>query len=135
MVCVHFFTGDTRQLLMYVGSVGGTGKSHLINTLIRFFRKSGFPEMLLLGAPTGSAAVLISGWTLHALCYLTVSDIKSKADELWEIWKNIHYLIIDEVFILSARDLSKILERLSVAKTWDPTVHTKPFGGINVIFM
>lgn len=134
-VCEHFYTSDEKQLLMYVGGVGGTGKSHLINAFVRFFTECGFPEMLLLGAPTGIAAVLVRGWTLHALCFLSATDIKLKDDELRMIWKFVRYLIIDEVSMVSAKMLCRTSERLSLAKAWNPTTRGKPFGGINVLFM
>lgn len=134
-IAEHFYTRNNEQLLMYVSGVGGTGKSHLINDTVRFFSQCGFSSFLLLGAPTGIAAVLINGWTVHALCYLAVKDTKSKDDELRAIWKDVRYLIIDEVSMLSARTLCEISERLCQAKSWDATAPKKPFGGVNIIFM
>lgn len=131
----HFCQNSGQQLMMYVGGVGGTGKSHLINSIVHFFKESGFAEMLLLGAPTGIAAVLINGWTLHALCYLSARDIKAKLEDLRAIWKDVRYLIIDEVSMLSAKMLAKISEHLSLAKSADLLTYGKPFGGINIIFM
>ncbi|KAJ6601230.1 hypothetical protein DFH09DRAFT_886634, partial [Mycena vulgaris] len=73
MIGEHFISGTEEQLLMYVAGVGGSGKSFLVNTLVEFFECCGVSDNLLLSAPTGCAAVLISGYTIHALTFLPKS--------------------------------------------------------------
>ncbi|KAF8206355.1 hypothetical protein K438DRAFT_1578096, partial [Mycena galopus ATCC 62051] len=70
IVANHFISGTDDQLLMYVGGVGGTGKSHIIEAIVELFNQCGYSERLLVSAPTGCAAVLISGYTIHALTFL-----------------------------------------------------------------
>ncbi|KAI0039799.1 hypothetical protein FA95DRAFT_1452433, partial [Auriscalpium vulgare] len=52
---------------------GGTGKSHVIKAVVAYFERANARERLLLSAPTGIAAVLISGYTIHALTFLSNS--------------------------------------------------------------
>ncbi|KAG2743630.1 hypothetical protein P692DRAFT_20745546, partial [Suillus brevipes Sb2] len=66
----HFIRGEIQQLLMFVTGIGGSGKSHVIRAIVEMFRRCGAPEKLTLSAPTGSAAVLIDGYTIHALTFL-----------------------------------------------------------------
>ncbi|KII83002.1 hypothetical protein PLICRDRAFT_64382, partial [Plicaturopsis crispa FD-325 SS-3] len=56
-----------RQLLMYIAGVGGTGKSHVIKSLVLLFSKLGRINELMLSAPTGCSALIIGGYTIHAL--------------------------------------------------------------------
>ncbi|KAG1798685.1 hypothetical protein EV424DRAFT_1303868, partial [Suillus variegatus] len=66
----HFICGDVKQLLMFITGIGGSGKSHVIRVTVEMFRHCRAPEKLTLSAPTGSAAVLIDGYTIHALTFL-----------------------------------------------------------------
>ncbi|KAI0066313.1 hypothetical protein BV25DRAFT_1776899, partial [Artomyces pyxidatus] len=70
IVAEHYIDRDPEQLLMYISGVGGTGKSHVIRAISEFFARMDRSESLLLSAPTGIAAVLIQGFTLHALTFL-----------------------------------------------------------------
>ncbi|KAG2133019.1 hypothetical protein DEU56DRAFT_739261, partial [Suillus clintonianus] len=70
IVAEHFMREDVEQLLMFITGIGGSGKSHVIRAIVEMFRRCGAPEKLTLSAPTGSAAVLIDGYTIHALTFL-----------------------------------------------------------------
>ncbi|KAI0067115.1 hypothetical protein BV25DRAFT_1795700, partial [Artomyces pyxidatus] len=70
IVAEHYLNRDADQLLMYISGVGGSGKSHVIRAISDFFARMDKSERLLLSAPTGIAAVLIQGFTLHALTFL-----------------------------------------------------------------
>lgn len=56
---------EDRFPLVFVTGGAGTGKSTLIRWLLNEFDGS-----VLLGAPTGMAAINIGGKTLHSLCQL-----------------------------------------------------------------
>ncbi|KDQ65220.1 hypothetical protein JAAARDRAFT_107209, partial [Jaapia argillacea MUCL 33604] len=66
----HFILGDQEQLLLYISGIGGSGKSHVIRAVVEFFKRCGHSNKILLSAPTGCAAVLIDGYTIHALTFL-----------------------------------------------------------------
>ncbi|KAJ7233473.1 hypothetical protein C8J57DRAFT_1382083 [Mycena rebaudengoi] len=60
----------------------------------------------MLSAPTGCAAVLIDGYTIHALTFLHKRKDEKKGlhtQELTSIWKEIRYLVIDEISMVSAQ--------------------------------
>ncbi|KZT59320.1 hypothetical protein CALCODRAFT_431062, partial [Calocera cornea HHB12733] len=69
----HVIHRSKEQLLMYVSGVGGTGKSHVIKSIIALFHLAKRTHNLLLSAPTGAAAILINGYTIHALTLLPKS--------------------------------------------------------------
>ncbi|KAF8439784.1 hypothetical protein L210DRAFT_867437, partial [Boletus edulis BED1] len=70
IVAEHFAFGSLDQMLMLITGIGGSGKSHVIRAIVALFKECGCPENLLLSAPTGCAAVLIDGYTIHALTFL-----------------------------------------------------------------
>jgi ATP-dependent DNA helicase PIF1 len=121
------------QLLMYIAGVGGTGKSHMIHAIVRLFEELDRRAELMLSAPTGIAAVLIGGYTIHALTMLP-DKTRSDFTELRSLWANKRWLIVDEVSMISAKFLSQISDRLRQAKGEDQVASHLPFGGLNVIF-
>ncbi|KAF8136454.1 hypothetical protein EV363DRAFT_1124526, partial [Boletus edulis] len=70
IVAEHFVSSSLDQLMCLVTGIGGSGKSHVIKAIVALFRQCGCPQNLLLSAPTGSAAILIEGYTIHALTFL-----------------------------------------------------------------
>ena len=121
------------QLLMYIGGVGGTGKSHVVNSILRLLSLLGRRKTILVGAPTGAAALLIGGHTIHSLTMLPDGPGRD-FQELCKIWEGVDYLVIDEVSMVGARFLSQLNSRLMRAKGYSDTDNSLPFGGINVIF-
>jgi hypothetical protein len=130
----HVLEKSSEQLLMYISGVGGTGKSHVISSVHKLFHKLGRDRELLLSAPTGIAAVLIGGYTIHALTYLPkTKQQKSPAEKLHEIWRHARYLVIDEVSMISAQFLAQISAQLNLARQCPSDCGTM-FGNISVIF-
>ncbi|PPQ88482.1 hypothetical protein CVT26_007776, partial [Gymnopilus dilepis] len=135
-VAKHVGERDPDQLLMFVSGVGGTGKSHVIKSIVKLFERINRRRSLLIGAPTGSAAILIGGSTLHSLILESPNaDAKKNVSKLTRIWKGVLYLIIDEVSMISAKFLSKLSEALKQAMGDNPRRSSQIFGGVHVIFM
>jgi hypothetical protein len=135
IIANHWKNGDPEQLLMYVGGMGGTGKSHIIRATVEFFRRCGCPDELLLSAPTGCAAVLIDGYTIHALTFLpNQKGTRVPVSDLEKIWHDVRYLIIDEVSMVGATLMSDISNRIRKGRSYLGESSEKPFGGVNVIF-
>lgn len=130
----HFILGKEAQLLMYVGGIAGSGKSYVVKAVVELFKRCGVSDSLLLSAPTGCAAVLIGGYTIHALTFLPASKFKPKQLELDRIWRMVKYLVIDEVSMIDGRLMSQISHRISSGKALNTAAGDLPFGGINVIF-
>ncbi|PPQ81034.1 hypothetical protein CVT26_002879 [Gymnopilus dilepis] len=135
LIARHVMEHSQEQLLMYVSGVGGTGKSHVVKSIVKLFDKLGRGRELLLGAPTGIAAVLIGGQTLHSLILATPNSKSKDVGMLSKIWRHVKYLIVDEVSMVGARFLSQLSCRMRQGKGDDVTSSIKPFGGVNVIFM
>jgi len=152
IVAEHMLQHNPEQTLMFITGIGGSGKSHVIRAILDAFIRTERYNEILLSAPTGSAACLIDGYTIHALTLMGVGShstvrhameegpdgrfIKQKfnVDELQEIWRDVRYLVLDEVSMVSAELLTNIADRLSLAKSGDTTAKDKIFGGINIIF-
>ena len=62
------------QRLIYMGGEGGTGKTRVIQAIMYYFLVNNKRNQLLIGAPTGSAACLINGETIHRLLKLSITD-------------------------------------------------------------
>ncbi|KAI1781880.1 hypothetical protein LXA43DRAFT_838977, partial [Ganoderma leucocontextum] len=66
IIARHSLESNHEPLRMYLGGVGGTGKSRVIHALTDFFRKRNEGRRLRLASYTGIAALNIGGVTLHA---------------------------------------------------------------------
>ena len=132
IVAKHITHGGP-QLLMYIGGVGGTGKSHVVSAILRLFELLGMSSNILVAAPTGAAAILIGGHTIHSLTLLPDKPGKD-LQELGNIWDGVDYLILDEISMIGAIFLSQLNARLQKAKTTVTNSCDLPFGGVNVIF-
>jgi ATP-dependent DNA helicase PIF1 len=118
---------------MYVGGVGGTGKSHLIKAVVELFTRLGRRRELQLSAPTGAAAVVIEGATIHSLALLP-NRKNVKVEALSLIWRDITFLVLDEISMLDASLLAEVSDRISLGKRGEHSSNDTPFGGINVLF-
>lgn len=137
----HFLAHDSAtplpQLLMQIQGEGGTGKSTVIRAISELFKAHGVKHKLFRAAPTGIATSLIDGSTIHTLCHMGVrhastSNVSDKVIQaLRKTWKDVRYLIIDEISMVSRAFLARISDRLCVAKEVEDS--DTLFGGINVI--
>jgi len=112
----------------------GTGKTHVLKQYINYLRDNGvFPSIL---APTGIAASLLKGKTIHSFFALGIRDNFSDKDikdigtntRLRKRFKELKVLIIDEISMVSPTIFTVMDKVLQVAKKSD-----KPFGGIQLI--
>jgi ATP-dependent exoDNAse (exonuclease V) alpha subunit len=128
----HSFTEKSYQLRMFMAGPGGTGKSWVVDAVRDFFRIQNQEYRLRLASYTGVASRHIHGMTLHSsrsLNKVNKRSTKGKLD-LIAMWRNVDYLIIDEVSMIGCRLMLQIHEALCEAKE-----NTELFGGINVIFV
>ena len=142
--CCQSAVMPTPPFHLFVSGPGGTGKSHLIFTLVqminRVLKKAGdnpADVVVQLSAPTGTAAYNIRGYTLHHcfLLPLTQSDkhvslSSEKLAQLRNKYSKLQVLIIDEISMVSANQLGLIHARLQ-AITCRPS--NIPFGGVSII--
>ncbi|KAF5370369.1 hypothetical protein D9758_006967 [Tetrapyrgos nigripes] len=65
IIANHAVSPCPQQLKMYIGGMGGTGKSTVLRALRKFFAERNESYRMLVVAPTGNAAALLAGSTYH----------------------------------------------------------------------
>ncbi|EAU85285.2 hypothetical protein CC1G_07555 [Coprinopsis cinerea okayama7 len=141
IVANHACSPSPEQLRMYLGGMGGTGKSQVIKALIDMFSSRRESHRFIVVAPTGTAAALLNGSTYHSILGI-LSHSNSETDnipirseatlvlEARERLTGVDYIFLDEVSMISCTDMYNISTRLSKVTG----VSDEPFGGINMIF-
>ena len=104
----------TPQLLLNISGAAGTGKSFWLNTLRRIIRteyQGRLPaNFIQTAAPSGTAAFIIGGKTLHSLLRLPIGASKGlkalEGDALARLqlsFEGVGLLVIDEKSMIGAR--------------------------------
>ena len=130
IIANHAISKDSEQLCMYLGGMGGTGKSQMIKALSWFFEIRHEAHWFIIVAPTGTAAALLEGSTYHSMFGINDRMSLTKVGHIKSKLSGVEYEFFDEVSMLSARDLYKINAQL--AKVFD--ISDIPFGGRNMGF-
>lgn len=119
----------TRDHVFLTGRAG-TGKS----TLLDHFRKSTKKNIVVL-APTGVAALNVSGQTIHSFFGFGLSTspggLKKVHAEKAKVFKKLDAIVIDEVSMARADIIDCIDERMRL----NGPDASKPFGGVQMIFV
>ena len=130
---------------VFVSGPGGVGKSHVIRLIqsdtLKLLRLSGTVQpddvLVLLTAPTGVAAFLINGMTLHSALLLGRGKYgkfqplnHDRLNSLRSKLSNLVLLIIDKVSMVGSNMLLEIHKRLQQIKAVLPDVM---FGGISIL--
>ena len=136
VVANHAVAPGSEQLIMYVGGMGGTGKSQVIKALMDFFKSRNESHRFVVLAPTGTAAALLHGSTYHSYLGVPIdgqtalrnettnnAQVKARLD-------GVEYIFLDEVSMVSCDDNYKISSQLAKALN----EFDLPYGGINMIF-
>jgi hypothetical protein len=134
-----------RPLRLFLTGPGGTGKTCVVNCLKLLMERYGRGHCIRFLAPTGTAATLIGGQTIHSGIGLKIADRSDNSDKDWDLhatilvgkkaeltaeWKNVDFALIDEGSMMG-QDLLCELDGI----LW--MVHERPdewFGRINIIF-
>ena len=140
----HVEVPTRKSLRMLMMGPGRTGKTHVVNALRCLMGKYGWQHRIRYLVPTGTAASLIDGMTIHkglgikikpsarldgelnAKVTVTIQNCKALRKE----WKDVNFVLVDEVSMLGEELLCEIDHALRYAKEnrddW--------FGGVNIIF-
>jgi hypothetical protein len=107
IVANHVTLGGTNKLHMYLGGMGGTGKSQVIKALIELFAKRKESHRFLVLAPTGTSAALLSGSTYHSVLgiFESIKDDPKAYEKIRERMRGVDYIFLDEVSMVSCYDL------------------------------
>ncbi|KAL1673783.1 hypothetical protein EV122DRAFT_199936, partial [Schizophyllum commune] len=62
----HILTPGCGQLMMYIGGMGGTGKSRVFQAIQAVIDRADIGSGYLVMAPTGTASNLVNGSTYHS---------------------------------------------------------------------
>jgi len=108
-----------KQQKVLIHGAGGCGKSHFINATVYCLRKAGIP--VHIAAPTGCAAFLIRGSTLHSCLALPVTNESygrardaplptgALLQNLKAHWLRVKVLVIDEISMIS-EDIFRMID-------------------------
>ena len=134
IVANHASNPYSEQLKMYIGGMGGTGKTQVLKALSEIFRVIHKSKSFVVVAPTGTAAALLGGSTYHYLFgFSDRPDDKITPQQLLQLrarFEDVRYIFLDEVSMLSCHDMYRISVRLSKILN----VADMPFGGMNILF-
>ncbi|XP_077265248.1 uncharacterized protein LOC143899122 [Temnothorax americanus] len=144
MHVLYCFKTGKLPIRLFISGSAGVGKSTVINTiyqvLLNYFDdmpgKNNNKVKVLLCAPSGKAAFLIGGVTLHTAFALPVTQYGGQMPELSEDVANtirenlfeLKLLIIDEISMVGSTMFSRIDTRLRQIMGQD-----KSFGGVSVL--
>jgi hypothetical protein len=130
IIANHAISANPEQLRMYLGGMGGTGKTQVIKALSSFFEGRKEAHRFIIVAPTGTAAALLGGSTYHSMFGINERMNASKIGHIKAKLSGVEYVFFDEVSMLSARDLYRINSQLANVCG----VNDIPFGGLNMVF-
>jgi hypothetical protein len=135
LVANHAIDDGAPPLRMYLGGVGGTGKSQVIKALVSFFEGRNESHRFIVLGPTGTSAALLNGSTYHSVLGIrdSMDDSERVAGvtirKVQERLRGVEYVFIDEVSMVSCNALYSISARLALC-LGEPN---EPFGGMNMI--
>ena len=113
IVANHAVTPEAEQLKMYMGGMGGTGKSQVIKALMHFFKLRNESHRIVVLGPTGTSAALLNGSTYHSFLGIsmkgeyqrnenvTVTQIQARLD-------GVDYIFLDEISMVACHEFYKI---------------------------
>ena len=152
LVGIHFLAKKdnavfSQPLHLFIGGEGGTGKTRVAHAINFLFKSHDKYSWLRRTSYMGTAANKIDGSTLSSLIkdfpFLVGNKKKSnddndnnmklrgdRLDDMKTKFDSVHYIILDEVSMLSSHLITKLHTRMQQAKGND-----LDFGGVSIIFM
>ncbi|KAJ3482222.1 hypothetical protein NLI96_g7135 [Meripilus lineatus] len=128
----HIVSDINDPLRLYLGGMGGTGKSQVIKAVIALLAARNESHRFVVMAPTGAAASLLDGSTYHSILSFGHGKIEltdGTRDRLHGELEHVEFFFLDEISMISCADLCNISRRLQqVFQKFDVS-----FGGKNVI--
>lgn len=122
-----------EKLHMYLGDIGGTGKSQIIKAIMSFFDWCNKSHRFLVVASTGSAAALVNGAKYYSAPNVTDGEFVS-AKTLARVkarLAGVDYIFLDEISMISCHDMYTISAQCAKALG----VLDEAFRGLNFILL
>jgi hypothetical protein len=99
LVANHAVDDTAPPLRMYLGGVGGTGKSQVIKALMEFFDDRNEAHRLLVLGPTGTSAALLQHFAEHRartffFCFATFCSGQLSWVQFWPDWLGSRCVVI-----------------------------------------
>jgi len=121
---------ESGESHMFLTGNAGTGKS----TLLKYFLRTTKKNIAVL-APTGVAALLIGGQTIHSFFRfpvgITPESVRYVARAKRQMYEALDAIVIDEVSMVRA----DLLDSVDVFLRKNGRTSHKPFGGVKMIFV
>jgi len=112
---------------LFITGCAGTGKSWILQQIIQRSRE--LNRVVMVTAPTGTAACNIGGVTIHHAFNVDPKSNSVNSERNAKLWTELELLVLDEVSMLTP----ELLELLDKNARKHLQVE-KPFGGIQVLF-
>jgi len=120
---------------MFITGGAGTGKSYLLNSIVAQMQLQHGPKSCAVLSPTGAAAVLVKGRTIHSFFNLGIPKtwsafhaVQTGRNSSW-LKKELKCIIFDEISMISA-EMMDLLDANVRAALGKPD---QPFGGLQVL--
>ncbi|KAJ7183738.1 hypothetical protein C8R46DRAFT_884186, partial [Mycena filopes] len=108
IVADHASGPQTSPLRMYLGGMGGTGKSRVLKAIIEFFQKRKEDYRYMVLGPTGSTAALLNGSTYHSVFKIPRESKRNSLAAVNERLQGVDYVFLDEISMVSCNDFQMI---------------------------
>ncbi|KAJ7155808.1 hypothetical protein C8R46DRAFT_1295852, partial [Mycena filopes] len=129
IVTDHASGPQTMPLRMYLGGMGGTGKSQVLKAIIAFFTRRKEDYRYIVLGPTGSTAALLNGSTYHSVFKIPresksknrddVEGIRNEGTSLASVnerLQGVDYVFLDEISMVSCNDLQLLATQAAKAR-------------------
>jgi len=135
IVANHAVTPGAEQLIMYLGGMGGTGKSQVIKALMHFFKSRNESHRFVCFGTHRNCSCSSTGFNLSLIFGLPIDGqeaVRNKTTNNAQVrtrLDGVEYIFLDEVSMVHVMILQ---DQLSTCKGNE---FGMPYGGINMIFV
>ncbi|KAJ7132918.1 PIF1-like helicase-domain-containing protein [Mycena filopes] len=131
----HASAAQPAPLKMYLGGMGGLGKSQVFHAIIAWFVKRNEEYRFVVLGPTGSTAALLNGSTYHSMFKIPRETKSKNQDDIdgvpndYMAMAAINERLQDEVSMVSCNDLQGLASQAAKARN----IHDVEFGRLSLL--
>ncbi|CAI9089088.1 OLC1v1023596C1 [Oldenlandia corymbosa var. corymbosa] len=126
---------------VFISGSAGTGKTALVEHVIKELKKNHGRSQVFVTASTGVAACAINGLTLHSFAGIGLADVDRETllsrvfsdRKAYRRWNKAKVLVIDEISMISAEyfDMLEYIARL--VRDGNPSFKRRVWGGLQLV--